>query len=229
MKTLLSAIVLLVGLSTSVFAEERTITVNGQGTVETAPDMATVTLGVTRTAPEAGEALDATSEAVAEVIARLEDLNIAPQDMQTSGLNLQPIWSREVKNGTQSREITGFSASNQLTVRVRELNDLGVLLDAVVQEGANTFAGLRFSLQDPASALADARAVAVRDAMMKAGQIADTAEVTLGPVLSITENGGMPRPVNMEMSTARMSDSVPVVAGEVSLSVSVSMRFAIAD
>lgn len=229
MKTLLSAIVLLVGLSTSAFAEERTITVNGQGTVETAPDMATVTLGVTRTAPEAGEALDATSEAVAEVIARLEDLNIAPQDMQTSGLNLQPIWSREVKNGTQSREITGFSASNQLTVRVRELNDLGVLLDAVVQEGANTFAGLRFSLQDPASALADARAVAVRDAMMKAGQIADTAEVTLGPVLSITENGGMPRPVNMEMSTARMSDSVPVVAGEVSLSVSVSMRFAIAD
>lgn len=229
MKTLLSAIVLLVGLSTSVFAEERTITVNGQGTVETAPDMATVTLGVTRTAPEAGEALDATSEAVAEVIARLEDLNIAPQDMQTSGLNLQPIWSREVTNGTQSREITGFSASNQLTVRVRELNDLGVLLDAVVQEGANTFAGLRFSLQDPASALADARAVAVRDAMMKAGQIADAAEVTLGPVLSITENGGMPRPVNMEMSTARMSDSVPVVAGEVSLSVSVSMRFAIAD
>lgn len=229
MKTLLSAIVLLVGLSTSVFAEERTITVNGQGTVETAPDMATVTLGVTRTAPEAGEALDATSEAVAEVIARLEDLNIAPQDMQTSGLNLQPIWSREVTNGTQSREITGFSASNQLTVRVRELNDLGVLLDAVVQEGANTFAGLRFSLQDPASALADARAAAVRDAMMKAGQIADAAEVTLGPVLSITENGGMPRPVNMEMSTARMSDSVPVVAGEVSLSVSVSMRFAIAD
>lgn len=229
MKTLLSAIVLLVGLSTSAFAEERTITVNGQGTVETAPDMATVTLGVTRTAPEAGEALDATSEAVAEVIARLEDLNIAPQDMQTSGLNLQPIWSREVKNGTQSREITGFSASNQLTVRVRELNDLGVLLDAVVQEGANTFAGLRFSLQDPASALADARAAAVRDAMMKAGQIADAAEVTLGPVLSITENGGMPRPVNMEMSTARMSDSVPVVAGEVSLSVSVSMRFAIAD
>jgi len=229
MNKLIAAAAFGLAIASSALAEEPMITVTGQGSVEAVPDMATVTLGVVRTAPDAAEALDATSEAIADVIENLTRLDVAARDMQTSGLSLQPIWSRPANDGSGRRDITGFSARNQLTVRVRVLEDLGDILDAVVQDGANSFDGLRFSLSDPSAAIADARADAVRDAMDKADQLAAAAGVTLGDVLSISENSGAPRPVAMEMAAARMSDSVPVAAGEVSLSVSVSMRFAIAE
>lgn len=229
MNKLIVAAALAAGLASSAVAEDRTITVTGEGSVEAVPDMATVTLGVTRTAPEAGAALDATSAAIADVIARLEALDIAARDMQTSGLNLQPVWSQPGTDGARNREITGFSASNRLTVRVRALETLGTVLNETVQEGANTFDGLRFSLQDPDTAIAAARADAVRDAKTRATQIAEAASVQLGPVLSISEETRSPRPVAMEMASARMSDSVPVAAGEVSLTVTVSARFAIAE
>lgn len=229
MNKLIAAVVIALGFVSPTLAEDRTINVTGQGTVEAPPDMATMTIGVTRTAPEAAAALAETSQAIASVIARLEDLDVAPRDMQTSGLALQPVWSRPVSNGAERREITGFAARNQLTIRVRALDDLGDILDAVVQDGANTFDGLRFSLSDPSEAVAGARAAAVRDAMRKAEQLAAAADMSLGEVLTISENDGAPRPVQMELAAARMADSVPVATGEVSLTVTVSMRFAIED
>ncbi|MEM1352746.1 MAG: SIMPL domain-containing protein [Pseudomonadota bacterium] len=229
MKKMIAVAVLIAGLGTTAYAEARTISVTGQASSDAIPDMAIVSVSVTRTADEAEGALNATSEAVAGVIARLEDLGVAPRDMQTSGLNLQPIWSRPTDGTVERQQITGFSARNGLTVRVLELDSLGPLLDAVVQDGANGFEGLRFSLRDTTAAMSEARAEAVRDGMAKAGEIAEAAGVELGPVMSITENGGGPRPVALEMASARMSDGVPIAAGEVSVSVSVSMQFEILE
>lgn len=229
MKKLLVVCTLMLGMMSPAWAEsERVITITGQGAVETVPDMASIDIGVAHQAGTAGEALSRTSAAVRDVITRLEAAGIAARDMQTQGLSLQPVWSRQTNTDTP-RKITGFVARNGLMVRVRALDSLGEILDAVVQDGANTFNGLQFSVQDPDAAIAEARAEAVRDAMSKAQQLAEAAGVTLGPVQSISEMGGTPRPVMMEMSAARMASDVPVAAGEVSLSAQVSMVFAIAD
>ena len=230
MKNLLSVVIVGLCFATASLADEmRVITTTGRGVVDTAPDMATLSLGVTQRATEAEEAMSQTSDAVQDVIERLTALGIAARDMQTSGLSLQPIWSRPQNNEDQARTITGFVANNTLTVRARDLTMLGALLDAVVQDGANTFNGLQFALQDPESALAEARTAAVATAIAKAQLLADAAGVTLGPVQSITETGGAPRPVMMEMASARVASDVPVAAGEVSLSAQVTMVFTIID
>jgi uncharacterized protein len=100
-------------------------------------------------------------------------------------------------------------------------------MDAVISDGANNFNGLRFSVQDPDPLMDQARELAVADAVARAELLTSAAGIGLGEVLSMTEQGGE-RPVVMEMSAAR-GGSVPIAAGEVSLSASVSMVFAIAD
>jgi hypothetical protein len=207
--------------------EERTISVTGRGEVASAPDMAVIGLGVVEEAETARAAMDAASTAAAAVLARLEEIGIAERDIQTSDLRLAPVWSNP-KEG-QQREIVGFQAANQLTVRVRDLSGLGAALDAVVSDGANRFGGLRFTMADPAPLMEDARRRAVEDATARARTLADAAGVSLGPVRTITEHGGgRPRPVMMEAARSDMAGAPPVAPGEIELSVEVSMVFEIA-
>jgi len=201
------------------------ITVIGEGDMSVAPDMARVTLGVTARASEAEEALDATSDAVADVLRRLDLAGIAPEDVQTSNLSLAPIRAPRGTDGNATPEITGFEARNTLRVAVRDLDLLGDVLDRVVANGANTLSGLDFMLQDPAPVMALARAAAVKDALARAAQMADAAGVELGDILSISEQGGRAAPM-MEMAAARVAD-VPVAAGTLTLSARVSMQFEI--
>lgn len=221
----------LAALATAASAEDtrRTISVTGEGSVEAAPDMATIRLGVTNQDTEARAAMDATSDAVAAILARLDELGLERRDMQTQRLTLNPVWSqRPDGEGRRVNEITGFSASNIVMVRVRALEDLGRILDAVIADGANEFNGLRFDVQQPGPLVEKARRAAVRDATVKAQTLAEAAGVPLGPVLSISEHGGRPQPVMMEMAAARGAD-MPVASGEVSVQAQVSMVFAIGE
>ncbi len=207
----------------------RQITVTGEGRVEAAPDMATIILGVTNEAPEAKAAMDATSEAVAQVLDRLSALGLAPRDIQTQRLNLSPVWSGRNASGGGRARITGFVASNMVMARVRDIETLGTVLDAVISEGANDFNGLHFGIQDQKPIIEAARKAAVADGIAKAQQLAQAAGVTLGPVVSMAEHGGhTPRPMMMEMAAAR-DNAIPVAAGEMTLTASVSMVFAIAE
>jgi len=215
--------------TTAVRADEfqRQITVSGAGSVATAPDMATINLGVTHQTKDAGAAMAATTQATAKMLQRLADLGVNPRDMQTSSLSLNPVWSNRGSSASGNAQITGFVASNSVRVRLRDLGGLGRILDAVIVDGANDFKGLRFSVQDPDPLMDLARKKAVADAIAKAQLLTAAAGVTLGPVLSMTEHGGG-RPVMMEMAAGRSSD-VPIAAGEVALNASVSMVFAIKD
>ena len=198
------------------------LSVTGEGQVAVAPDMAVITLGVVHTDKTAGAAMDKVSADASALIAVLADQGIAARDVQTSQLSINPVWDNR-SNGP--RTITGFEARNRVTVRVRDLDGLGTVLDEVLDAGANTFNGLSFQLQDPSAAEADARAAAVRDAMDKAGQLSAAAGVGLGPVLSLSEGGGVSRP-EMFAAQARAAD-IPVAAGELTVSVRVSMSFAL--
>ncbi len=204
------------------------ITVTGTGTVKARPDMAVITLGVASRGQTAAAALQANSRAVAAVLSRLKAAGIAPGDLQTSGLSLAPVWDQRM-NATPSEapRIIGYQVRNTITVRVRALQSLGQILDAVVQEGANTFSGLRLSVSDPAPLADAARESAVRDAIRKARGMAAAAGLRLGPVIAIREAAAaVPRPVAMRSMEAA-ADAVPVEAGEVSVRASVTVEFAL--
>ncbi|MGC9367974.1 MAG: SIMPL domain-containing protein [Paracoccaceae bacterium] len=223
----LAIILISLGLTSAAQAAEPgpTITVTGRGEVAAAPDMATISLGVTSQAKTAGAAMDETSVATAAILKALEAAGIAPRDMQTSELSLDPVWSNRASGGETPR-IEGFVARNTLRVRVRDLDRLGPVLDDVLEMGANTFRGLNFGLQEPGPLTDRARTEAVADAQRKAALIAEAAGLPLGPVLSISESGAVtPQPVMMEAARAAM----PVAAGEVSLSATVTMVFALGE
>lgn len=223
--TLIAALTLVLAGMAQADEPPRQIFVTGEGRVEVAPDMATISLGVTQEASEAGAAMRATSQAASMILDRLAGLGIAARDIQTQRLTLNPVWSDV--SGQERMQITGFAASNAISVRVRDLDGLGPVLDAVLDVGANDFKGLRFSVQEPDGLVEDARRRAVADAIARATQLASAAGLALGEVVSITEQWGSREEPMMEMASAR--GGAPVAGGEVSLSVSVSMVFAIKE
>ena len=201
------------------------ITVTGEGEVATVPDMATISLGITAENAEAGAAMDEASRVAEALLARLDEMGIAARDRQSSDISLRPVWSGG--NDGVERGISGFEAGNRLTVRVRDLDRLGEVLGAVLDDGANQLSGLTFGLQEPKPVMQDARRAAVADAMDKAKVLAEAAGVALGPVISIAEAGGGYAPAPM-MEMARAS-AVPVAAGETVISTQVTMVFELGD
>ncbi|MCP9481369.1 SIMPL domain-containing protein [Shimia sp. CNT1-13L.2] len=222
------AVVLASVAGSPALAEGRQITVQGQGSVEAVPDMAVLTMGVSRQADTAGDAMALVAGAAQEMLARLEAMGVEARDMQTSELSLHPVWERD-RYENRAPKVIGFNASTQVTVKLRDLARVGQVLDAVVQDGANQFNGLRFSLQDPDPQMNEARVAAVADARARAELYAKAAGVTLGPVLSIQEHGGA-APAPVFMARAAMAEAaMPIAEGEVSVQAGVTMVFAIAD
>ena len=135
--TLLCVLALWIAPLSAALADEgqRIISVTGQGQVSAEPDMATVRVGVTHEDREAKAAMDRVAENARQVMAQLEAAGIAPRDMQTGSLSLNPVWSNR-SSSSQPARITGFVAAISVTVRVRELPKLGEVLDAVISDGA---------------------------------------------------------------------------------------------
>lgn len=208
-------------------AEPGTLSVTGMATVEVVPDMATVLLGVTTNGATAGSALSANSDAVAAVIERLKAAGIDAADIQTSNLSINPNWVMNA-SGT-ANEVQGYTAMNMVSVRIRAMDKTGAVLDAAVTDGANTLNGLYFSLQDARSAEDEARRRAVQDARSRAALLAEAAGATLGPILSITEGGmapPMPGPMyRMDAAAA----AIPVEAGTVGVSASVTIVYQLGE
>ncbi|MEP2717939.1 SIMPL domain-containing protein [Pseudophaeobacter sp.] len=204
---------------------EGQLVVTGEGRVVVAPDLAVITLGVGKEAAEASEAMGLVSEDMAAVVTELRSAGIAEKDMQTEQISLHPVWSNSGSyDDDNPRRITGFAASNTLTLRVRDLEELGAVMDRVLRAGANQFQGLRFDVTDHASLQDQMRASAVADARHKAEILAQAAGVTLGPVRMITDtaqNDGHPM-VAMEMARG---GSMPIESGELSFSHSVQVIF----
>ncbi len=203
-----------------------TISVTGLGRVAVAPDMATVRLGVVTEALGAREAIDDNSRAMDGVMARLSELGLEPRDVQTADYSVQPRWNR-TEAGTTA-EIAGFVARNILSIRVRDLDRLGEVLDAVTRDGANAFEMVQFGLADPGPVEDQARRAAVKDARARAVLYADAAGVTLGPLLRLSEAGGARPPQPMARAEMAMaSDAVPIAPGELTVTASVSLVYAI--
>jgi hypothetical protein len=210
---------------------EPVIVVSGEADSSVRPDIAILSLGVTRTEKTARDALDGNNTAMSTVLKALKDQGIADRDLQTSGFSIQPQFLYP-ENGDGSQKppvLTGYQVSNMLTVRVRDLSKLGAILDQSVTLGVNQGGDIRFTNDDPAKTIDEARKAAVKAAIAKAKTLADAAGVKVGRVLEINDTAvqAQPQPM-MRMSMAKeAADAVPVATGENSYSVSVSVTFAI--
>jgi uncharacterized protein YggE len=209
------------------------ILVSGEGTAEVAPDMAVLQLTVTREAKTAREALDANSAAMSKVIAAMRSAGIDKRDLQTANFSIQPRYHHPRPQAGGEREapqIVAYLVRNSLTVRVRDLGNVGEILDKSVSLGVNEGGRITFTNADPSAVINQARVAAVRDALSRAETLADAADVDLGEVLEISEQSFVPGPMPVaraEMAMASAADAVPIATGENSYRVTVHMSFAI--
>ena len=213
---------------TAAHAETRMITVTGQGVTEFVPDMAVITLGVSHQHETAREAVADVAVTSGAMLTGLGNLGVAPRDMQTSNLSLSQIWDHSSPGNPA--KVIGYEANNQVTVRVKDLAVLGEILGHVTAEGANRFQGLHFALQNPQPQVDEARRRAVADGKARAQLYADAAGVVLGELIEIRDAGpDAPRPMAMARESFVADMVMPIAKGELTVSASVILRFAIVD
>lgn len=202
-----------------VHAAERLVTVTGEATVAVAPDAAVIRIGVTSQNKTAREASEANAKQMTAVLAAIKDTGIADRDVQTSRLSLQPQYDPN-KSGTA--RLTGFQATNQVTVRIRDIDKLPVFLDRAIAAGANEMSGIEFVISEQSKLLDRARDDAIADARRKADLYAQATGSKLGPVVSITEEGSAAQPRPMQ---AMRAGAVPIAPGEQTLRATVTVSY----
>jgi len=201
------------------------ISVTGEASVSVPPDQAQIDGGVTSDAKTAREASEANNAAMGKVLLALKGAGIEEKDYQTSRLSLQPQFATPSKV-TERAGIVSFRASNRITVRIRDVTKVANVIDVLVGAGANDIGGINFTVTQASKHLDEAREKAIADARRKAEIYAKAAGVTLGEPISISEEGA-PSPVFRGKMAAPMAAGAPVAQGEETLSVTVSVTWAI--
>lgn len=162
------ALVAAIPLAAQEAAPAPRIIVTGEGQVQATPDMATLSIGVGHEAPTAAEAMEEVAATVQGLFTRLTELGVAPRDVQTTGLRIDPIWrDRSRSTPEETPEIVGFRARNDLSVRLRDMDRLGEAIGLLVADGANRLSGISFGVQSPEVLLTEARKLAVVDAQAR--------------------------------------------------------------
>jgi uncharacterized protein YggE len=202
------------------------IVVTGEGSVSAAPDYAVISAGVMTRAKTAGEAADANAKLMATVVSALTDAGIARTDIQTAQFSLQPVYTQPQPGSEQ--KLTGFSVSNRLNVKLRDIGKAGAVLDRLLAAGANDLGNIEYQHSNVSQVLDQAREAAVADARRKAELYAKAAGLSLGSVAFITEDTGSAPPVfgKMLRAAAPMA-AVPtqILSGEDTLRVQIVVGF----
>jgi uncharacterized protein YggE len=203
-------------------APRSTISVTGQAQMSVPPDLAVIGGGVSTEAKTAREASEANNAAMGKVLLALKGAGLDGKDVQTSRLSLQPQYAEQTRPGPNV--IRGYSASNRVTIKLRDVSKVAATIDTLVASGANEIDGISFMVEKASKLLDDARSEAIADARRKAEIYAAAAGVTLGAPVSISEyNSGAAQP----MVFAKRAASAPVAQGEETLQVTVNVSWAI--
>jgi uncharacterized protein YggE len=202
---------------------KRTIIGTATGKVEGVPDTLTITLGVSSRADTAQAALAQSSERATKVIEALKAAGVAPQDLQTTELSLNPSYNRQ-------GQIESYVVSNMVTAKVHDVLNAGKVVDAAAAQAGDDIRvqGVALSIEDTGRLVARARANAVARARTQAGQLAKAADVELGAVEKITERrADVPFPLNRSLAADSAAGAAPIEPGTQELSVDVTVVFAI--
>jgi len=199
------------------------VTVTGEGSVSAIPDHARFHAGVTTRAKTAKEAAEANNKQMTAITTMLADAGIAAKDIRTSRYSLQPIYAPPQPN--TEPKLTGFSAANQVAVTIWQLDTLGDILDRLVGAGATDIGSIEFQHSDPSKLMDQARDAAIADARRKAEIYAHAANVNVGNVVWISEEGGAMPPVPMMAVRAASPGPPPIAIGEDQLKLHITVSY----
>jgi uncharacterized protein YggE len=211
---------------------ENTISVSGSGEAMGTPDIAYISLGVDYTDAVAGTAIEQANTRMRAIIEALKGAGLAEADIQTASYNVFPQYNYD-QNGNPTGAPT-FRVQNTLNVTVRDISQAGALIDVALQAGANTVNSLSYGFSDSKALESQARQEAVEDARSRAQELATLFGVQLGDVVMVTESIYLPAPIPMgggfnRMDIAQAGGVAPqVTPGQMSVSVSINVSFAIA-
>lgn len=224
--TLYEATPTLISESTDV---QKTISITGAGIASATADQATLNLGVEVTKDTAGEAISENANLMAAVIEALKNQGISEDDIKTTNYNVYPQydWSED------GRELVGYTVSNMVQVTVKDIDNVGNVIDVAGEAGANTINGISFGLSEEKMAELKTAAyiLALGDAQYKADLIADTLGLTIRGVQSVTENSYTPVRSYMDYAESGMDMAMsskaptPIISGDLSVSVNVHIVF----
>jgi len=199
--------------------------VNATGEVTRVPDVAIITAGVVSRSATATGALQDTADRMSRVLTALKRAGVEDRDIQTSNVSLNPEY-RYVEN--QPPQLVGYSASNNVTVRFRDIRNSGKILDALVAQGANQINGPTLTVDKPESALDEARAKAIAIGRARAELYARSLGQRVVRVVSVNESGGsypVPPPMPMYARADMAQAKTSIEPGEQKLQVNLTMTF----
>ena len=214
--------------STGDYSPAETITVVGQGSISVRPDIAIVSLGVETTSGTIGEAVAENQDIMESILSALEEVGVDSKDIQTMNYSIRldryPEQFGQAESSVEEPQPL-YRVSNMVSVTIRNLDSVGIVLDAVIEAGANDIWGINFSVDDPSQAQDQARAGAIEDALARAEALAELNGVELGPVMSVTEIIGatpVPRAVALESAVA---GGGPISPGELEVAYQVQVTY----
>jgi hypothetical protein len=232
-KIVFGTLIAFLSLSAAAHAEETvsgtTLDISSHAETRAAPDIATISAGVITANPSANKALQENTAKMGAVFKALKDAKIEEKDIQTSGVNINPQY---VYAANVSPRITGYQVNNDITAVVRDIKNIGPVLDALVAQGVNNLSGPSFSIENQDDALDKARKEAVEKAQKRARMYADAAGLKVKRIISINEQAmfAPPAPYPMGMKALAMrggmaQEATPISPGQVSLDVTVNVRY----
>ena len=199
--------------------------VSATGEVTRVPDIAIISAGVVTRSSTAGGALQQAAARMGRVRDALTRAGIEDRDIQTSNISLNPEYRYE---NNQPPKLVGYSATNQLSVRFRDIASSGKILDALVAEGANQINGPTLTIDKPETALDEARAKAVAKGRARAELYARALGMRVVRVVSVSESGGsypVPPPMPVMMEARAQAADTKIDPGEQKLQVTLAMTF----
>ena len=199
--------------------------VSATGEATRVPDVAIISAGVVTRRPTATAAIQDNASQMDRVLAALKRAGIEERDVQTSSINLNPEY-RYQEN--QAPQLVGYTASNQVSIRFRDIRNTGKILDALVAEGANQINGPTLTIDKPEAALDEARLKALANGRARADVYARALGKRVVRIVSISESGGsspVPPPMPMMMEARAQAADSKIMPGEQKLQVNLSIVF----
>lgn len=223
--SLVVTLLALMGASAFAQGQPQGISVSGTASVKVKPDIAYVSFGVTNQDADATKAAQANAAVTNRVIDAIVKSSIPKSDIETINYSVSPMYNYPPN---ASPVITGYTVSNVVRVKLRDITKVGALIDTGIKAGANNVQGVTFTIDDDAKYRAQALVQAMRNAQVKARAIAEAAGVKLGKVYYVSESGGYtPRPMlDYGMAKAEAAPT-PIMPGEVEVSSSVTVTYGI--
>ena len=209
-------------------AENDGILVTGSATIQSSPDLATLRVGVQSFDKNVEKAVNDNNTKIESIILNLENKGLTEKDMETDQFNISP--QREYRNNNPPI-VVGYNVSNILTVKIRNLESLGEIMQVTVGSGANTINGLSFSIEDPNPLRQKARGLAMEDALSRAEILADASGIEVGKPISIQElsyGGPVVKSENLAGAEFAMDARIPIqTPSEVGIQINLQVRFEI--